>query len=156
MYRSGCWCPAGSQCVCAHPARQKIRLAQAVQQTSQSYFWNSTSGEERDKVMKILSRWINVAALTFVSCSGDGLGKPLGFLWRKRNIWLYCIFSSLWGKASFLPYGLFLGLFRVYGMAVQGAGHGARMGEVVFSAGPGRAWQAGSHREVLECLHFLR
>lgn len=38
MYRSGCWCPAGSERVCAHPARQKIRLTQAGQQTSQSYF----------------------------------------------------------------------------------------------------------------------
>lgn len=114
MYRFGWWCPAGSQRVCAHPARQKIRLTQAVQQTSQSYFWNSTRGVERDKVMKILSRWINVAALTFVTCSEDGLGDPPG-------MWL------------FVEEGLF-----------------------VSWEGPGRVWQAGSHMEVLDCLHFLR
>lgn len=99
MYRSGWWCPVSSQPVCAHPARQKIRLTQAVQQTSQSYFWNSTRGQERDKVMKILSRWINVAALTFVTCSGDGLRNSLGVgVSGERGgwyIWLHCNFSSL-------------------------------------------------------------
>lgn len=36
--RSGWGCPVSSQPVCAHPARQKIRLTQAGQQTRQSYF----------------------------------------------------------------------------------------------------------------------
>lgn len=144
----GCTEPGGAvQCVCVHPARQKIPLTPAAQQTSQSYFWNSTRGEERDKVMKILSRWINVAALTFVNCSGDGLGDPPG-MWvfveeGEYMVILYFFFPV----RKRLIFTFFRTCFWVCSESVewQCLGAGARMREVMFWAGLGRAWQAGSH-----------